>query len=262
LKAAEIAAKRGHSVEIFERSDAVGGQLRLARQLPGRDEIFAVVDHLERELGRLGVPIHLGQDVTAAHVASAACDVVVVATGSRPSRSAYAGIDPRVKEIAGTDSAAVLTVDDVLLGHAVGRTVAVVAEEPGYKVFGIADLLASRGAAVTITGSADVIGADMLVTGDYQIVHPRLVAAGVRFRPGLAVTDVTDGNVVALDGTGTEVAVGSFETVVLLYGRDVEDDLHRALAGGDAQVEVIGDALAARRLDPAIFEGDRVGRAI
>jgi hypothetical protein len=102
----------------------------------------------------------------------------------------------------------------------------------------------------------------MLVTGDYQIVQPRLLAAGVRFRPSLAVVDVSDGSVVALDPMGNETAVGTFDTVVLLYGRDADDDLHRALAGSGVQLELIGDALAPRKLDPAIFEGDRTGRRI
>jgi NADPH-dependent 2,4-dienoyl-CoA reductase/sulfur reductase-like enzyme len=262
MKAAEIAAKRGHDVEVFERSDAVGGQLRLARHLPGRDEIFAIADYLERELERLEVPIHLGTELTAEDIASRACDVVVIATGSRPSRTAYAGIDPRVDGISGVNTSAVLTVDDVLNGETVGRTVAIVVEEPGYKLLGVAELLVARGSEVTIVGSADVIGADMLVTGDYQIVQPRLLAAGVSFRPGLAVVDVSDGTVVALDPIGNETSVGSFDTIVLLYGRDAEDGLHRALAGGDIQLELIGDALAPRKLDPAIFEGDRTARRI
>ena len=262
LKAAEIAAKRGHDVEVFERSHAVGGQLRLARCLPGRDEVFAIAAYLERELERLDVPIHLGTEMTADDIVSRACDVVVIATGSRPSRTAYAGIDPRVDTIAGVSTPAVLTVDDVLHGKAVGRTVAIVAEEPGYKLFGVAEILVARGCEVTIVGSADVIGADMLVTGDYQIVQPRLLAAGVRFRPSLAVVDVSDGTVVALDPMGNETAVGTFDTIVLLYGRDADDDLHRALAGSDLQLELIGDALAPRKLDPAIFEGDRTGRRI
>jgi mycofactocin system FadH/OYE family oxidoreductase 2 len=262
LKAAEIAAKRGHAVEVYERADEIGGQLRLARQFPGREEIFAIVTHLEGELGRLGVPVHLGREVTPADVPNDA-DAVIIATGSRPSRTAYAGIDPRVPDIAGVESAAVLTVDDVLLGAPVGRSVLVVAEEPGYKTFGVADVLAARGCDVTVTGSADVIGADLLVTGDYQITHPRLLQAGVRFRPGLAVTDVSDANVVALDSSSNVVALGTFDNVVLVYGRDSDDDLHRTLATSlDLPLELIGDALAARRLDPAIFEADRVARTL
>jgi 2,4-dienoyl-CoA reductase-like NADH-dependent reductase (Old Yellow Enzyme family) len=260
LKAAEVAAKRGHDVEIAERSDEVGGQLRLARLLPGREEIFTIVDHLRRELEKLDVPIHLGREIT--EVDEHAYDVVVVATGSTPSRSAYSGIDPRIAAIGGVDDPKVVSLDDILLGVEVGLRVAVVAEEPGYKILGAAEVLVGRGCDVTVVGSADVPGADMLVTGDYQIVQPRLVAAGVDFVGGHGVTDVTGGRVRALNGVGEEVDVGEFDTVVLLYGRDADDALYRALAAHDVRRELIGDALAARRLDPAIFEGDRIGRAI
>jgi hypothetical protein len=99
-------------------------------------------------------------------------------------------------------------------------------------------------------------------TGDYQIVHPQLVAAGVAFRPGIAITDVADGRVVGLDATGRSTDVGEFDTVVLVYGRDQDDGLYQALAGRGKQVERIGDALAARKIDPAIYEGDRLGRAL
>jgi mycofactocin system FadH/OYE family oxidoreductase 2 len=262
LKAAEVAAKRGHSVEIFERSNAVGGQLRLARQFPGREDIFMIVQHLERELERLGVPIHLEHEVTAESLPDGTSDVVIVATGSRPSRTAYAGIDPRVREIRGLDSASVLTVDDVLLGADVGQKVLVLAEEPGYKAFGVAEVLAARGCSVTITGSADVIGADLLVTGDYQIVHPHLLAAGVEFRGGLAVTEVNGSDVSALDASNRVVTLGPFDNIVLVYGRDPEDGLQHSLAAAGVSVELIGDALAARRLDPAIFEADRIARSL
>jgi 2,4-dienoyl-CoA reductase-like NADH-dependent reductase (Old Yellow Enzyme family) len=240
--------------------DAAGGQLRLARLLPGRAEIFLIVEHLTRELDRLQVPINFGREIT--EVDEHAYDVVVVATGSTPSRSAYSGIDPRIAAIGGVDDPKVVSLDDILLGVEVGLRVAVVAEEPGYKILGAAEVLVGRGCDVTVVGSADVPGADMLVTGDYQIVQPRLVAAGVDFVGGHGVTDVTGGRVRALNGVGEEVDVGEFDTVVLLYGRDADDALYRALAAHDVRRELIGDALAARRLDPAIFEGDRIGRAI
>ena len=55
MEAARVAALRGHRVTLIERSNELGGQIPLARRAPGREEIGAIVDNLNRDLGRVPV---------------------------------------------------------------------------------------------------------------------------------------------------------------------------------------------------------------
>ena len=84
LKAAETAAKRSHSVDLIERSDEPGGQVKLAAKIPHRGEVLEVIRYLSHEVNRLGVKLHLNRNADAAMVKSMDPDIIVVATGSGP----------------------------------------------------------------------------------------------------------------------------------------------------------------------------------
>ena len=64
LKAAAVAAERGHEVTLCERRAELGGQVRYARQLPGRDEFGGIITNLTREMQRAGVTVRLNTSVT------------------------------------------------------------------------------------------------------------------------------------------------------------------------------------------------------
>ena len=86
MKVAEIAARRGHEVRLLERRDDLGGQVRLAGNVPGREEVREVVRYLETQVRKLGVDVRCGVTATADDEALADADAVVVATGSQPVR--------------------------------------------------------------------------------------------------------------------------------------------------------------------------------
>lgn len=265
LKAAEIATRRGHRVIVCERADEVGGQLRLARELPGRAEIFGIAAHLAGELERLGVELRLGVEVDPELIAAEAPDAVVVATGSQVTTATYCGADPRVAAIAGVEAEHVLTADDVLRGAPVGRRVLIVAEEPGYKGWGLADRLSGEGHTVTLAGSAHALGEELAPSGDFQLLYPMLLKRGVRFAPATLVTALgASGEEPAAIDVFTEQprALGRADTVVVVAGREPDDALYARVRATHPEVHCIGDALAPRRLDPAIFEGDRLGREL
>lgn len=61
LKAAEVAARRGHRVTLVERRLQLGGRLRLATEVKGRGEIAGIFTHLEGQLQRLDVEVRLDE---------------------------------------------------------------------------------------------------------------------------------------------------------------------------------------------------------
>ena len=86
LKAAAVAAERGHRVTLVEAGRRVGGQVLLAQELPGRAEMAGAAGNLLAEAERAGVFIRTGMRADRAFVEAARPDVVVVATGAVPYR--------------------------------------------------------------------------------------------------------------------------------------------------------------------------------
>gem|GEM_PF-3211710 len=95
LAAAAAAAARGHRVTLCERAPRTGGQVRVAASAPGSAEFGNVTRDLLAECRRRGVEIRIGVEVAPATVDVIGPDVVVLATGSRPTRQAWAPV-PRL----------------------------------------------------------------------------------------------------------------------------------------------------------------------
>jgi 2,4-dienoyl-CoA reductase (NADPH2) len=115
LAAAVSAAERGLAVALFERSAEIGGQFRLAMQVPGKEEFAETLRYYARRLEVLGVDVRLSTAPSEADLA--AYDEVVVATG----------VAPRVPELEGIDHPKVVSYADVLSGAVVpGHRVAVI----------------------------------------------------------------------------------------------------------------------------------------
>ena len=90
MKAAVIAATRGHHVTLYEQSTKLGGQARLAERLPGRSEFGGLISNLEREMANAGVHV-MDQQVDRALISEHTPDVVIVATGGAPFRPTVEG---------------------------------------------------------------------------------------------------------------------------------------------------------------------------
>ena len=115
LATAVSAAERGLAVTLFEKSDELGGQFKLAMQVPGKEDFRDTLRYYRRRLEVLGVDVRLGVEAGDAELAS--YDDVVLATG----------VTPRIPAIPGVDHPRVLRYDEVLSGAVVpGRQVAVI----------------------------------------------------------------------------------------------------------------------------------------
>jgi 2,4-dienoyl-CoA reductase (NADPH2) len=131
------AARRGHTVTLMEAGAELGGQLNMAKRVPGKQEFHEMLRHFRVALARAGVTVQLGVTVQAqalaARVKAGEFDAVVVATG----------VTPRSPEIPGLQHAKVLSYVDVLAhGAPVGQRVAIVGA--GGIGFDVAEYLVSQ----------------------------------------------------------------------------------------------------------------------
>ncbi|MCC6900649.1 MAG: NADPH-dependent 2,4-dienoyl-CoA reductase [Polyangiaceae bacterium] len=116
LSCATVAAERGHDVTLFEAADAIGGQFRMAAEVPGKEEFRETIRFFHHEVARTGVTLKLGHRARSADL-SQGFDEVVIATG----------VVPRVPRIPGIEHPKVLSYA-ALLGEKrpVGAKVAVI----------------------------------------------------------------------------------------------------------------------------------------
>lgn len=94
LSAARMCALRGLDVEIFEKSNVLGGQINLASKIAPKKEMHKWIEYLENECQRLNIPVHLNHEVKVDDVNS--FDVVLVCNGSipkKPNENAYTAHD-------------------------------------------------------------------------------------------------------------------------------------------------------------------------
>jgi thioredoxin reductase len=190
-------------------------------------------------------------------------DAVIVATGalySTRGRSITSDAD-----IPGHDKPFVYRPEDILLGGArpSGKTILVDGEGLNASV-GTAELLASAGAHVLyVTAGFSPLSPRLVDNFESRFIVQRLKAAGVRFAPTSWIKQIGERSVTLYDvHTGAERSIDSVDAVVLSTGRVPQDQLSRELEGKVAQLFTIGDALAARPLAAATYEGQKFARCI
>ncbi len=89
LTAALVLAQRGNEVEIFEQQDSIGGQLRLAAQVPGKEEFAETLRYYTEQLKMHEVKIHLNTSFQLKNFKENYFEEVVWSTGVVPSAYAW-----------------------------------------------------------------------------------------------------------------------------------------------------------------------------
>lgn len=257
LKAAATAAQRGHQVTLFERDGVMGGQVRTAATVPGRSEFGELVIDLEAECRRSGVRLNPGVEVTAEAVRQGRPEVVVLATGARPQRPAWAGDVDRVVDVR-----------EVLDGRICPTGVILVFDELGFhQGTSVAEFLADAGGAVTICTPGMIVGQDLGITLDLEGWNMRAHRKGI-----VQLTDVVPTRCESAGNDGLfltmvhhptgEHRVFTVDWVVCSVHQQPEDQLWKQLSGSGIEIHRVGDALTPRRAHSAIIEGERVGLAL
>ena len=286
ISAALVLAERGHEVDLYEAAAEIGGQLNMAKIIPGKEEFHEMLRYFKRQIELKGVRVHLNTLVDADDLIAGKYDGVIVATG----------VMPRDPKIEGQDHPKVLSYIDVLRRRSlVGRRVAVVGA--GGIGFDIAEYLVHDGASPTMNLD------DWLV--EWGVVDPAKARGGValervRSEPKREVTllqrktgkhgatlgkttgwihratlKMNDVRMIAgvnyerISDDGLLISYGekredptwiNVDNIVLCAGQVSRQDLQEPLVSAGVAVHVIGGAEVATELDAkrAIDQGSRL----
>lgn len=239
LEAARVAAIKGHSVTLFEKEAALGGQLNLAEVPPRKQEIRRAVQNLERAISTEGVTLRLGEMATTQSILALAPDAVIVAVGALSFTPPIPGVDgPNVcdawKILAGEQDVS-------------GRVAVIGAGLVGCET---AEYLATQGCQVSLVEMRDSIAAGMSNT-----VLPTLLenykAHGVKQYTGHKVTSMAVGELRCEDKDGNAVHIPCDHVVMASGARSVSFDTDALSAQGIAVVKV-GDCAEVADISNAI----------
>ncbi len=243
MELAALTAEAGLEVELRERDDALGGQLKYVVKAPRHDGYADYLAWQVRRLDRLGVTVRTGTEVSADDVRDAGADIVAVATGAAARRPPISGVDgPGVHDSR-----------EVLSGSVEpGRRVLVIAQDDHVPPLSVADHLAGRGHEVTVCYATHQ-PAPLL--GRYIIggILGRLDARDVRMVFMEEVVDI-DARTTGIDVRTRHVysqkvrPLGEFDSVVLSCGSVSDSILYDELRGSQPALHLLGDAYAPRRL--------------
>ncbi|QUI30411.1 NADPH-dependent 2,4-dienoyl-CoA reductase [Streptomyces alfalfae] len=286
LAFAVSAAERGHDVTLYDAAPEIGGQLNVARRVPGKEEFDETLRYFRTQLDLRGVDVRLNTVVTADELAAAPYDEVVVATG----------VTPRVPEIPGIDHPSVVSYLDVLRdGASVGERVAIVGA--GGIGFDVAEYLTDGGEKASLDPATYFRqwGVDMDyrerggLTEPERPAPPRTVHLlqrktskvgkglgkttgwihrtelrhrGVAMVAGVSYDLIDDAGLhITVDGVSSVLPV---DTVVLCAGQEPRRGLYEELLAAGRRAHLIGGADVAAELDAkrAIKQGTELAAAL
>ena len=264
MKAAETLAKRGHRVTLLEKESRLGGQLDLILKTPGRETFGWVTRDLEAHMRKAGVEIRLGVEATAALVEEHGAEAVVLATGAVPSRSGFSIVNPLVDELPGVSQENVVHAWDVLEeAKPVGKRVVVLDDDGGRYAAGVCEVLLDRGKRVELVSRFNSLFPSTLYSLDMATLYGRLMSKGLVDRLNSWAKSIDGASVTVFNlYTGAETIVEEIDTVVLATGPKANDALYFELKDVVERLHRIGDCLAPRKLDHAIYEGYLAGREL
>jgi NADPH-dependent 2,4-dienoyl-CoA reductase/sulfur reductase-like enzyme len=249
MEAARAAALRGHRVTLYEENDHLGGRFYTASLPPSKQEIAQYLRYIDNQMCRTGVEVVLGQHLTAEKTIEGKPDVLVVATGGRPT----------IPDIPGVNQQNVVKAADVLMGRvAVGQRVLVAGG--GLVGCETALFLFELGKDVTIVEMLPELAGDLVMVPREALMR-RVSEARVSVVTSAKIVEFTKSGVV-VERRGQREVIEGMDTIVLAAGVVSVNELAGSVGERIPEVHVIGNAKQPGKALEAIAAGAMVGRQI
>jgi len=253
LNVAWVAAKRGHTVHVYEKRNVLGGQL-VPGSMPGhKAELRTLIRFQIKQTELYGVKCHLNHEVTAKDVKALDPDVVVLATGSLPAIPPVQGIE---KEI-------VLTYEDVLDRGTIPSKILsnrVVVVGGGPTGLELALYLTEQGCSVTVLEMLPKIGIGIEAITK-KVILRKLKESNATLLTDTRLSKIEDNGVVVVDQKNREKFIEA-EKVVIAIGTRPDTKLYQKIKPLGYKIYQIGDCLEPRSAKDAIYDSAVLGRKI
>ena len=248
MEAARVAAERGCSVTLYEKSKSLGGQLTAAEAVKGPHEnLGRLKSYLARQLEVSGVNVVMGTEVDAALVEQEAPDAVIVAVGAKRAEAAF-------EATAGTQ---VLALENVV-GAEVGDNVTVLGSN--CQAVDVAVYLLSLGKNVSIVTPDPLEAFEKGHSVNMRdFVETAITACGTRIWTSAEVAEVGDGQIVVKSGAGVDVTLPC-DALVDMRDELPNTELADSLSG--VKVTAVGDCADPYNIAEAIASANLAARAL
>ncbi|MGB9498373.1 MAG: NAD(P)/FAD-dependent oxidoreductase [Dissulfuribacterales bacterium] len=252
MEAARVAAERGHTVKLYEKTGELGGgQFKMASSAPFKDEFNNLIRFYETQFDRFDkLQVVLNTKITAEEIKREEPDVVVLATGAKA----------LVPEIEGMDRPNVITNHDLLAGDKKIRGKVVIAGG-GCAGSGTADKLSEEGVDVTVVEMLEECDLDEELITRLSLMNRFQQKDNIDLKTSFTVKKITDEGVVVM-GPNDEMVTLEADYVVLAFGSVSHNPLEKDIRTICDEVYVIGDAGRVGRIKDAVADGFFVGYKI
>ncbi len=271
MKAAVIAANRGHHVTLFEKEDVLGGQLNLAAVPPGREEFFTAIEDLDSQLEWEEVEVRLETEATAKMLTDEEFDTVIIATGGRPVVPPIPGLeqphvvmawdilegkaDPageKVVIIGGGAVGSETAMYVASMGTISGDTLLFLMTNKG-ETMETLEQLSSRGVKeVTVVEMLSKVCRDVGISTRWSLLQDMRNLGITTISNAPAKRIEADGVVIEEKGRERKLPA---DTVIIAAGTCPVNGLYEQLKDSGMEVHLIGDAKETRKAFEAIQEG-------
>lgn len=241
-EAAIFAARQGHKVTIFEKTDSLGGQFLLAAVPPNKGEITSFLFWQRNQINKLGIKVLYNTELSKEIVIKDKPDNVIIATGSVPV----------IPCIPGLDKANVIKAHDYLSGKIMAKGSNVLVIGGGMVGLETAEMLCNYNKKVTVVEMLSDVAMTMPKNIKKNILK-NLSNFGAKVLVNTNVKSL-DENSVIVTTDDSDINIGYFNTVVLATGVKSLNTLEAELVGL-TNILVVGDAVCARTALEAVTEG-------
>lgn len=251
MEFARVAALRGHTVSLYEKSDKLGGNI-----IPGGAPSFKkhdlmLVNWYKQELEELNIDIHMNTPIDAKTIIDMQPDVTAITTGSTPI----------VIDIKGIETNTVYTADKVLLDPTkAGEDNLIIGA--GLVGCELAYSLTLQGKKVRIVeASNDIMGGPHgLPFPNYDMLKDLLNFHNVEIHKSSLVTEITPNG--AIVKNGNEQKELQADTIICAVGYKSENKLYDEVKNEVDDAYLIGDAKAVKNIMYAIWDSYEIARSI
>lgn len=257
MEAAITLAQRGHEVDLYEKSDELGGLVQFVAsshpRLNTRD-LRNIIDYHVAQIEKTeGLTVHLGTEVTPAMVEAEKPDAIIVAVGS----------EEFIPDIPGIGSAKVITNQDYLFAEGnvdMGQKVVVLGGNYGAET---AVSLAREGKQVVMVEESDTVIRPIYIQDLFSrtfMLEKLVEEAKVKVMKKTKVLQITDAGVVVENADGQQTL--ECDKVLLAWNRKPKNELYQKLKGLAPEVYPVGDCVKptdiAHAIDDAAFYARKI----